>query len=208
MKPASSTTTAVVLVDIQESFSLMVRQGSERSTPSFESNVSNLLQAARAYNDAQVESKHIQIIHIHHHSKDSNSPLHLSKKLAIAPASYATPLSSEPVLTKDVNSSFIGTNLEARIKDLGVRQVIFAGLTTDHCVSTTVRMAANLRVLGDNSGFDGEGIIILRDATAAFAKSTFDAETVHAVNLASLDGEFGTVHSTDEVIETVIGALK
>ncbi|CAM1507786.1 Fc.00g046340.m01.CDS01 [Cosmosporella sp. VM-42] len=221
MKPASSTPTAVILIDIQEGFKHLPQWGSERSTPSFEPNVKGLLQATRAYNDARAKtavlssvagSQPIHVIHIHHHSTDTNSFLHPSRTLpgssalAIRPMNYATPLPSELVITKNVNSSFIGTDLEARIRALGIRQLIFAGLTTDHCVSTTIRMAANLHVLGYDVGSDGDGIIILRDATATFAKGMFDAETVHGVNLASLDGEFGRVYKTDEVIKEVIGA--
>lgn len=212
MKSASSTNTAVLLIDIQEGFKHPTHWGSERSTPSFESNVTHLLQAVRAYNDAQAEPKKspIHIIHVHHHSTDPNSMLHPATKLdgtdvmAVAPADYAAPLASEPVLTKNVNSSFIGTDLEARIRALGVQQLIIAGLTTDHCVSTTTRMAANLHVLGDEVGPDGDGILLLRDGTATFSKGGFDAEMVHAVNLASLDGEFAKVCNTDEVIQKVI----
>ena len=65
----------------------------------------------------------------------------------------AQPLDGEPVITKDVNSAFIGTDLEARLREQGVEAVALVGLTTDHCVSTTARMAANLGfetwVLGD-----------------------------------------------------------
>jgi hypothetical protein len=43
----------------------------------------------------------------------------------------------------------------------------------------------------------------VRDATATYSKGGFDAETVHAVHLASLDGEFASVVGTDEVVKTI-----
>ncbi len=206
MKPASETPTALLLVDIQQGFKHPTHWGSERSTPAFESNIERLLAAARQYNAQATQP--VLIIHVHHHSTSPGSVLHPSYKLpgtdilAVGPAEYAAPLPSEPVLTKNVNSSFIGTDLEARLRDFGARQLIATGLTTDHCVSTTVRMAANLHVLGDNP--DGEGIFMVRDATATYAKGNFDAETVHAVHLASLDGEFAQVVGTDEVVKNIL----
>ena len=58
-------------------------------------------------------------------------------------------------MTKGVNSAFIGTQLEEILKESEVRTLVIAGLTTDHCVSTTTRMAANLGVcerFGDGVG--------------------------------------------------------
>ena len=68
----------------------------------------------------------------------------------------ATPRDGEPVLKKHVNSSFIGTNLQALLRERGIRNLYIAGLSTDHCVSTTVRMAGNL---GVTDWVDGEGVL-------------------------------------------------
>jgi nicotinamidase-related amidase len=127
---------------------------------------------------------------------------------------------SEPVMWKTVNSAFIGTELESYLRGKGIRQLVVAGITTDHCVSTSVRMAANLGVV--DRYLDGKGpvvladgqqkdavdvekgrIVLVGDATATWAKGGFDAETVHKVTLASLDGEFADVISTREVVEAL-----
>src|SRR5689334_16157328 len=71
----------------------------------------------------------------------------------------AAPREGEPIIGKDVNSAFIGTDLEARLRAAGVDEVIIAGLTTPHCISTTARMASNL----------GFRTIVVSDATAAHA---------------------------------------
>jgi nicotinamidase-related amidase len=100
------------------------------------------------------------------------------------------------VITKDVNSAFIGTDLEERLRSAGVSAVAVVGLTTDHCCSTTARMAANL-------GFE---TWVLGDAMATFARRAPDgevigAETMHRTALASLHKEFAEVLDTGAALE-------
>lgn len=94
-----------------------------------------------------------------------------------------------------VNSGFIGTDLEARLRAAGIATVVIVGLTTNHCVSTTTRMAGNL-------GFAAH---VVSDATATFARPALDgrlrpAEEVHLAALSDLKGEFAEVVVTDEVL--------
>lgn len=68
-----------------------------------------------------------------------------------------------------------------------------------------MRSASDLKV-GDH--LDGEGVtvqgdmVLVGDGTAAWAKKggKFDAETVQAVHLESLNGEFVRVVSTEDVL--------
>ena len=104
------------------------------------------------------------------------------------------PQEGEPVVEKRVNSCFIGTDLEEKLQREGIRSLAICGLTTDHCVSTTARMAGNL----------GFATYVISDACATFDRQgpdgkVFPAEEVHEVALASLHGEFATVMSSSEV---------
>lgn len=112
--------------------------------------------------------------------------------------SFAQPIEGEPIFVKHVNSAFIGTNLEEKLKEVGVKELFVAGLTTDHCVSTSVRMAANLGVTGS-----GGIVYLVEDATGAWGKGGWDAETVHKVHIASLEDEFASIVKTEDVVRAI-----
>ncbi|KUJ22949.1 isochorismatase hydrolase [Mollisia scopiformis] len=198
--------TVLLLIDIQAGFAQNPYWGTTRSNPSFEPNASLLL---TTYRKTLLPSPNHKIIHVHHSSIHPTSPLHPSSP-GMQPAAYALPLpSEEPIYYKSVNSAFIGTPLSALLEThfgaTGGRLYV-AGLTTDHCVSTSIRMAANLYAADgrDEQGKVIEGrkgeVVLIEDATAAWAKGDWDAETVHKVHVASLNGEFARVAKTGDVI--------
>lgn len=89
----------------------------------------------------------------------------------------------------------MATGLEDHFRARGISSLVIAGLTTDHCVSASTRMAADL----------GFTVTLVSDATAAFGRLGYDGrlysgEEIHRVNLVSLDGEFCRVRSTREVL--------
>lgn len=182
-----------------------------RSNPQFEQNITTLLHHFRTTRDATHKTP--LIIHVYHRSSNPNSPLHADSP-GIAFQDYALPdatkPSSELVLCKTVNSAFIGTPLEQLLRSHAIRRLYVAGLTTDHCVSTTVRMAGNLKVTDwvDGEGTrregegEGEGTFLVEDATAAHGKGGWEAEVVHGVHVESLR-EFATVVRTGEVVDAL-----
>ncbi|HEX4372535.1 MAG TPA: isochorismatase family protein, partial [Puia sp.] len=105
------------------------------------------------------------------------------------------PNNGEPIIKKNVNSAFIGTNLQQQLDDAGINKLVIVGLTTDHCISTTTRMAGNY-------GYD---TFLVSDAIATFDKvgvdgQKFSAEILHETALASLHKEFATVLKTNELL--------
>ncbi|MEM0128096.1 MAG: cysteine hydrolase family protein [Thermoplasmatales archaeon] len=173
----------LVVIDVQEAWSNP--ELGNRNNPNAENVISSLMANFR-----QTEKR---LIHIRHYSKNPNSPFIPGKK-TFEFKKEATPIKGELVMTKRVNSAFIGTNLEQTLKDWKSEQVFYVGLTTDHCVSTTARMSGNL-------GFES---YVIQDACATFdrldlAGIKIPAEEVHRVNLASINDEFAHVIDSREL---------
>ena len=54
-----------------------------------------------------------------------------------------TPQGDEIVITKTTDSALTGSNLRLILHNIGIRNVVVAGIFTDQCVSSTVRSLAD-----------------------------------------------------------------
>ena len=174
---------ALILIDIQKGFDNIEYWGGQRNNPNAEENASELLRLWRENN--------LPVFHIQHCSSNPASPLN-ETNAGNEFKDLVKPLNNEPVIKKNVNSAFISTNLKEQLDNAKITKLVIVGLTTDHCVSTTTRMAGNL-------GFD---TFLVADATATFCKKgaegqNYSAELIHVTALASLNEEFAKIVTTD-----------
>jgi nicotinamidase-related amidase len=177
--------TALILIDVQQAF--LDPGWGERNNPQAESNIARLLAAWRTSGRP--------IRHVVHDSTEPNSLLSPDRS-GNAIQTMALPKATEPVYRKHVNSAFIGTDLEKDLREDGIDTLVIVGLTTNHCVSTSARMAGNL----------GFKTYVVSDATAAFARPALDgtlrhADAVHSAALSDLHQEFATVVDTEEILK-------
>jgi nicotinamidase-related amidase len=173
---------ALILIDIQKGFDNIEYWGGQRNNPNAEINASELLKIWR-------ENK-LPIFHIKHCSSNPASLLNETNK-GNEFKDIVKPANGEPIIKKNVNSAFIGTDLKERLDNAKISKLVIVGLTTDHCVSTTTRMAGNF-------GYD---TFLVSDATATFNKKgiegqNFSADLIHETALASLNDEFARVVTT------------
>ena len=178
---------ALLLVDVQQGMD-DPRWGA-RNNPDAERRIADLLAAWRGNSRP--------VIHVQHLSLEPQSPLREDAP-GHAFKVEARPMPGEPVFQKHVNSAFIGTDLEAHLRAKGIESLVVVGITTDHCVSTTVRMAGNL----------GFNVTVVEDATATFERrgpdgTHYSADLMHRVALASLHGEFATVRPSHDILNAV-----
>lgn len=181
------TDTALVPIDVQQGFD--DDRWGDRNNPDAERHIAELLDAWREHE--------LPVVHVRHDSTERESTLRPDRPgNAFKPD--AEPDADEPVVAKSVNSAFIGTDLETRLREDGVERPVIVGFTTDHCVSTTARMAENL-------GFDP---YVVADATVTFDRefdgTRYAAEQNHRLSLAQLSGEFADIVET----ATLLAALE
>jgi len=181
--------TALILIDVQKGFNEENHWGGNRNNKDAETKMAQILEKWRTLK--------LPVFHIVHSSLHPNSKLHASHP-GFEIKDEVQPIAGEPVISKNVNSAFIGTDLKERLDNLGITKLVIVGLTTNHCVSTTTRMAGNF-------GFD---VYLISDATATFDRmgingEKYDSELVHQISLASLHNEFAEVIDTKRLLELV-----
>ncbi len=177
-------TNALIVIDVRNGFD-DPRMG-KRNNPGCEDNIRTLLYHWRSTGQP--------VVLVRHDSKFAGSPLEPGQ-----PGNDLKPGIDGPhdlFITKQTNSAFYGTpDLDAWLRAEKIDTVTICGITTDHCCSTTARMADNL----------GYTVDFVLDATHTHDRTAADGTVVSAdevarVNAASLDGEFARVITTAQAV--------
>jgi nicotinamidase-related amidase len=179
----------LLVIDAQEGVNVCSHWGGpdgRRNNPQAEESIAQLLAGWR--------TAALPIYFTLHDSREQASPLKLSLDSG-KPIAGLEPKNGDRVVTKDVNSGFVGTQLELMLRRDRINRLVVAGFFTNMCVDTTVRMAGNL-------GYD---TYLAHDACAASNRlrpdgGSFDADLVHNVSVANLHGEFCTALDTASLL--------
>ena len=187
-----SNNTALLLIDVQKGVDVLQHWGGptgRRNNPDAESNMLRLLAAFR--------QKGLTVAFTRHNSREAVSPLKFSLPTGDQKQGFE-PLPGEIVVSKDVNSGFVGTDLEIQLRRKGISRLVIVGFFTNFCVETTTRMAGNL-------GFD---TYLVDDCCSTSNRVgpdgvDRDPELVHAMTVANLHGEFCTAVSCVDALGLV-----
>ena len=185
--------TALMLVDVQRGVDALEHWGGptgRRNNPEAEARMLSLLGAWRG--------RGWPVAFTRHDSREAASPLKLSLPTGAQKEGFE-PAPGDIVVEKDVNSAFLSIDREApmlgRLREAGARRLVVAGFFTNMCVETSVRMAGNM----------GLDVHLVHDACATTNRvgpdgTDHDPETVHALSVASMHGEFCTAITTRDAL--------
>lgn len=182
MIPQFGPETGLLLIDVQKGVNVFEHWGGgptgRRNNPDAETRMQELLTRWR--------DRGLPVFWTRHDSREEASPLKFSLPTG-AQIDGFDPAPGEVVIEKDVNSAFVGTDMELRMRQMGVTRLVVAGFFTNFCVETSVRMAGNM-------GYD---TYLVPDACATCNRigpdgTDYDPEVLHAISVANMHGEFCT----------------
>ncbi len=133
-------------------------------------------------------SRGMPVIHAIHHGR-SGGPLFDPLGEGARFIDALAPGAGEIVLVKSLPNAFAGTDLAARIRDTGRREIVIAGFATHMCVSATARSALD-------HGFRNTVVAAAtatRDLPGAGGAGVAPASCVQQATLAALADRFSVV---------------
>lgn len=140
------------------------------------------------------------VIHIQHIDKEKMGAEVIDPMVAIHES--VAPIDGEIIVKKAYPSAFRETNLKEVLDELQIEELVIVGMMSHMCVDTTVRAASNY----------GYKITVLHDCcttkSLTFQDTTIDAMSVHKAFMASFEGFFAEVKSTQEYLDCVNNLLE
>lgn len=177
---------ALILVDIQNDY--FPNGKMELSDPvTAADNAGKILEWFRQNND--------NIFHIQHISNHEGASFFLPNTEGVKINESVIPLEQESIITKHTPNSFFKTELESKLREIGVTKLVICGMMTHMCIDATVRAAMEL-------GFE---CTLIEDACATrdlvYQDKVVSAEQVHYAFVGALHGVYANVVSTEDFLQ-------
>jgi nicotinamidase-related amidase len=175
--------TALLVIDIQDSFKIDPARWASRNNPAFEQNVTELIATFR-------EASQPIIWVLHNDSDPGFRPGDPEVRLM----DFLDRRDDEPLLQKNTRNAFTSTDLQQRLDALGVRKVVISGISTEQCCETTTRVAADL----------GYEVDFVTEATATFPIGSLSTEAIVERTEAVLNKRFARIAKVSDVKEELL----
>lgn len=177
--------TALLVIDVQESF---------RHAPYFEESGLNIYLSAQQKLIDGANAAGIPVVQIFHVDGDrafaeENGFVRTLDGIQIKPA---------VTFRKNRHSAFVGTRLDAWLKDNGITRLIVSGIRTEQCCETTTRHGSDI----------GYSVDYVTEATLTFPMTHASGEVFSAEQIARrtelvLAGRFARIVTVDEALANV-----
>ncbi len=139
-------------------------------------------------------------IHIQHISIRPGATFFIPDTTGVEIHPSIKPRNDEMVFQKHYPNSFRGTPLLDYLRQENITQLVVGGMMTHNCVDTTVRAANDF----------GIACIVAHDACATrslqFGDRRVTAQDVQAAYMAALNGSFGRVMATKDILAEMASA--
>ena len=179
---------ALLIIDIQNDYFMggkMELEGSEAASL----RAGELLAAFREHR--------LPVVHMQHVSVRPGATFFLPDTEGVRIHANVAPAAQETVIQKHFPNSFRDTGLLEHLKQMGIHDLVIAGMMTHMCVDATTRAASDF-------GFQ---CFLAHDACAtrslSFGATKVSAEHVHCSFVSALSGTYATVQSAKELASTL-----
>jgi nicotinamidase-related amidase len=184
---AGMNNSALLVVDIQDSFKIDPVRWAQRNNPALERNVTDLI---AAFHDAA-----LPVFFILHNDAD---PGFRPGDPEVRLMDFLDRREGDPIVFKNTRNAFTSTDLQQRLDAIGVRRVVVCGISTEQCCETTTRVAADL----------GYSVDFVTEATATFPIGTLTTEAIIERTEAVLRGRFARIVTVSEVTQEMLVSAK
>ncbi|KAA3502618.1 isochorismatase family protein [Rhizobium rhizogenes] len=181
----SSSHTALLVIDVQESF---------RHTPYFEdSGLATYLEKQQGLIDGAMAAG-IPVVQIFHVDGDKA----FSKDSGYVRALEGVEIVPDVTFHKNRHSAFAGTGLEIWLTQKGINRLIVSGIRTEQCCETTTRHASDL----------GYSVDYVTEATLTFpmthlSGTVFSADDIRKRTELVLAGRFARIATVNDALTTL-----
>ena len=187
MSISARPTTALILIDVQESFRVRP-YWSDAEAPAFFKRTNELVAGCAAAGIPVV-----QVFHVDESNSVDNPFSHASG--LIKPMAELKPFDAALVVEKHRHSALVGSGLSVWLHSQGIRRLIVAGIRTEQCCETTTRHASD----------EGWEVDYVTEATLTFDMTTPSGETLSAAAIRErtetvLAGRFATICTVEQAL--------
>ena len=153
--------------------------------------IPNIQRLLKSFRDQRMEIIHVRIQSLTPDGRDRSNG-HKRLNLLAPPGSKeaeflkeVAPLEDEIIINKTASGVFSSTNLNYVLSNIGVNELVVAGVYTNECVETTIRDACDLGYL----------VTMVEDACTTVTPE------LHNATIMTLRNRYAAVESTDHIVE-------